>query len=195
MKRKIISIITITILVLGLLTGCSDSDPEIIPADAVNTPADATVDATGDSLHFETADLNGEKVTDDIFSDYDITMINIWATWCYYCIEEMPGLVKLYDELPANVNMITICDDAADSPSEAAELVSEYKMPFKVLEMNESLNNQLSEILLGFPTTVFVDKDGNIVGEVMTGAPRANNETEIAEAYMSLIQDALLQVQ
>ncbi len=37
--------------------------------------------------------------TQDIFSKYDLTMVNIFTTWCSPCVNEIPDLEKLYQEM------------------------------------------------------------------------------------------------
>ena len=49
---------------------------------------------------FTTEDLDGNEVTESILKDKDVTMINIWGTFCPPCIEEMPELAKLSASLP-----------------------------------------------------------------------------------------------
>ena len=62
---------------------------------------------------FSTTDMEGNTVTQDIFADYDLTVVNIWTTWCIYCINEMPALAQFKTMLPENVNFITLCEDAS----------------------------------------------------------------------------------
>lgn len=33
-----------------------------------------------------------------MFSDYDLTMVNVFATWCSPCVNELPDLQKLSEE-------------------------------------------------------------------------------------------------
>ena len=75
---------------------------------------------------FTTVDMEGNEVTEAIFADYDLTMVNIWATWCGYCIEEMPSFPKLKEMLPDNVNLITICEDAELEPELTEEELAEF---------------------------------------------------------------------
>ena len=44
-------------------------------------------------------ELNGKTYTQDIFSKYDLTMVNIFTTWCSPCVNEIPDLEKLYQEM------------------------------------------------------------------------------------------------
>lgn len=43
---------------------------------------------------FMTTDMDGKKVTNDIFADYDMTVVNFWATYCNPCIDELPELAE-----------------------------------------------------------------------------------------------------
>ena len=132
---------------------------------------------------------NMKMVSQDIFSGYDITMVNIWATWCGYCINEMPELAKLKDMLPENVNLITICDDAA----------SEIELAYSILQMTGATNfstlaatNEMYSQLLGqvyaFPTTYFLDSEGMPVCLPVTGVPSLQ---DAAGAYLAIINDVL----
>ena len=47
---------------------------------------------------FTTEDLDGNKITNELFADNKITMINIWGTFCGPCIREMPELAKLSED-------------------------------------------------------------------------------------------------
>ena len=79
---------------------------------AMLVAAPAALAETSGLTSFNTYDMEAQPVDESIFSGYDLTMVNIWATWCGYCVQEMPELAKLKDMLPENVNLITICDDA-----------------------------------------------------------------------------------
>ena len=53
-------------------------------------------DFTGNTVSFETVDIDGNKVSSaDIFSKHKLTMVNIWGTFCGPCIREMPDLEEL----------------------------------------------------------------------------------------------------
>ena len=153
-------------------------------------PTDPLEDFKVDMTSFTTTDLDGNEITADIFADYDVTMINIWATWCQYCIEEMPAIEKLYEDKADNVNIITICMDAEDEMELAISEMEQVGATFTVLVGNEELQDKIDPYLSGYPTTFFVDSRGNIVGELLIGTP-ASDEDEICEAYAELIEKAL----
>ena len=56
---------------------------------------------------FEVTDLDGKKVDKSIFQEADVTMVNVWATFCNPCLEEMPYLAELSKEYDSkNVQII-----------------------------------------------------------------------------------------
>lgn len=143
---------------------------------------------------FTSIDMSGNKVTQDIFKKYDITMVNIWTTWCGFCVEEMPVLQELYSRLPKNINMISICIDASEETEIANQILSDSKTEFTTIQGNDELNKTLLDNIQGYPTTIFVDKDGNIVGEPQVGAPESD-EAKLVEAYMTLINKNLSEIE
>ena len=113
-------------------------------------------------------DQDGNLVTSDIFKDYDVTMINIFATWCNPCLSEMRDIKKLSRTLPENSNLILVCPDGYDNPEDFDFIVKYFDLDFPVLKMTgkEILSHYN---LVAFPTNIFVDREGNIIG-VSTGA-------------------------
>ena len=47
---------------------------------------------------FAAKDMDGNEVTSGIFSESKLTMINVWATYCNPCLNEMPDLGELSEE-------------------------------------------------------------------------------------------------
>ncbi|MGB5824144.1 MAG: TlpA disulfide reductase family protein [Proteocatella sp.] len=148
-----------------------------------------TLPFDGDMKEFKAETLSGETVTPDVFKDYDLTMVNVWATWCGPCVGELPEISELYGKLPENVNLITVCTDGADDPETAKEIYDSVNGQFKVLIPDVKLDESFVKYIDALPTTVFVDRDGMVVGMPITGAPA--KEGEIAEAYMEAINENL----
>lgn len=137
----------------------------------------------------EGADVQGEKVTQAIFADYDLTLVNIWATWCGYCVQEMPELAKLKDMLPENVNLISICDDASSEAQLACKILQESGATnFPTLIASQEMYDQFLNQVYAFPTTCFIDSEGRIVGETITGVPSLE---DAAQSYLAIINEVL----
>lgn len=131
---------------------------------------------------------NPVTVTQEIFAPYDITMVNIWTTWCGYCVDEMPALAELKEKLPENVNMISICDDAADDPELVTNILQTTGATnFATLVPAEEMYSQLLSTVYSFPTTYFVDSEGNAVGYI-SGVPSLDDPVG---AYLEIIDKAL----
>ena len=160
------------------------------PEEAANSGNNSSTYSGVSLKDIETTDLNGNTVTGDIFANYDITMVNIWATWCGPCTEEMPELAEVYKNLPENVNLIGICEDGDSQTDLAKEILETSGADFTVLLRSDSLNNAIMNNIYSLPTTIFVDKEGTIVGTTLMGAPKDG----VYEHYMQYINEALEEV-
>ena len=138
---------------------------------------------------FSTYDMQMQPVTEEIFSGYDLTMVNIWATWCGYCVQEMPELAKLKDMLPENVNLITICDDATTETELAYNILQQSGATnFQTLMGTQEIYDQFLYQVYAFPTTYFLDSQGNPVGEPIVGVPDLQ---DAAGAYYGVTMEVL----
>lgn len=147
-------------------------------------------DVSGAMPEFSVKDLEGNTVTNDIFSQADITVVNFWATYCSPCINEMPELNEWSESMPENVQLIGI---AADVPSEdsdqytlAQQVVEKTGVKFVNLLAGEEFNPLIREIV-GVPTTFFVDSEGKFVGSPIVGADVAGYKSFV-EGYLDALE-------
>ena len=128
----------------------------------------------GSMPEFSTEDLSGNVVTNEIFSQARLTVVNVWGTFCGPCIEEMPDLAEWDKELPEDVQIIGLVGDiAGKEDTEHIELAQMIVESAGVEFVNLIVNGDFSALMggiIGFPTTFFVDSEGNIVGEPVIGA-------------------------
>lgn len=147
-----------------------------------------------DLSSFTCEDLDGNAIDETFFSNYDVTMINCWTTWCGYCIEEMPEIGRLKDILPDNYNVVTICFDADTQGDLAKELLEQAgARNVTTFVVNDILEEIVGSQLIGFPTTFFVDKNGHVIGSLEIGAPTSDGS--LAEAYLELIKKAASEIE
>lgn len=206
LKIKKITILLLTLMLSISITACNEEFPQIPSPDLSNPPAIETPDITEepeepldnpdlssdpvDDTHFGefTADtMDGGVITDEIFNDYDLTMVNIWATWCSPCVKEMPYLQELYTQLPENVNLVTICSDATLDPDLADEILKDSNAEFQTIIANDEVSSVVLSRIQAFPTSVFVDKNGTVLHAV-EGAP---NSDDIAGVYLQIINEIM----
>lgn len=121
---------------------------------------------------FDTQTLEGEPVTEEIFGEADLTMVNIWGTFCGPCIEEMPYLGELSREYADRGFQIVgmVCDVTEAGNETALQIVEETKADYTNVIASEDLMMNALQYVSSVPTTVFLDKEGNVVGEVYSGA-------------------------
>ena len=125
-----------------------------------------------------------------MFADHDLTMINVFTTWCSPCIREIPDLEKLSKEMEGQgVQVIGIVLDIAGNADEEtiekAKLLAEKtgaSYPFLIPDAGY-LNGRLAGIS-AVPETFFVDKEGNIVGETYSGSRPFEDWKGIVEAEL-----------
>ena len=123
-------------------------------------------------LKFTTRTLDGEKVDQEIFSDYDLTLVHVWGTFCNPCIAEMGDYANFYETAPENVNVIAIVCDVYDgldnNVDDANSILRDAGAEFMNLRTSDSVYDVIEEIQV-IPSSFFVDGEGHIIGEIMMG--------------------------
>lgn len=136
--------------------------------------AAAQTDSGSKMPAFTAQDLEGNTVTESIFSEKDLTVLNIWGTFCGPCVGEMPELGTWAQEMPDNVQLVgLVIDIAGEEDTEhrdlAVSIMENAGADFTQIIANQDFADILKDVY-GVPTTIFVDKDGNIVGDSIIGA-------------------------
>ena len=107
---------------------------------------------------FTVLDMNGNKVK---LSDYTgkPIVVNYWATWCGYCMIEMPDFENMYKKYGDRVNflMVNAGDDSLKDVQQYASK-SGYSFPMFFDSTGEAANAYSA---YAYPTTYFFYADGN----------------------------------
>jgi thiol-disulfide isomerase/thioredoxin len=138
---------------------------------AIKASIRLTTAAAGDLGAFSATDLDGNTVDNAIFSGHRLTMINIWATFCQPCIKELPDLQEMSENMPEGTQLISIVGDAVDDGSLelAREIAEDTGVTFTSIVPDDALKQYLDSNMTAYPTTLFVDASGKIVGEPIIG--------------------------
>lgn len=131
---------------------------------------------------FESSTITGDYIDASIFAEADVTMINIWGTFCGPCIDEMPDLAELYADLPEGCALVGIVTDVygEDNLDKAVKIVTETGVNYDNIIPDDALYQFLAANITGVPTTLYVDKEGNILGGLI-GARSKDNYKAILE--------------
>ncbi len=111
---------------------------------------------------FTVLDYEGNEVNLSDFKGKPV-VINFWATWCYYCKEEMPDFNLAFEKYPdVEFLMINATDGYQETVATAKKYIEEEGFAFNVYfdTESEAVN---AYYVNGFPATFFIDKDGNLV--------------------------------
>lgn len=164
----------------------SESSEDVIAEETVEEPEETAGGARG---YFTTTDLYGNTVTQEIFAQSDLTVVNVWATYCGPCINEMPYLGELAEEYDSSkVQIVGIPTDVYNQEylDYALSLVNETGADYTHLLMSEELYNWgLTEIQY-VPTTFFVNSEGEILDSVVGSMSKEDWKTLIDEKLASL---------
>ena len=193
----------ILLLSLLLLCGCSKKNSE---APAATDPGTETADEppaqdepSSDDLSpeepapvfitFEGMDLDGNVISEDIFSQSKLTMVNVWATFCNPCLNEMPALGELAAEYDrAEFQIIGIVSDVREGEDQTLveSLVQETGANYPHLLANDSIDRAILTSVSVVPTTFFFDGEGAYLGGVSSAAEKAAWEELIHELLEEL---------
>lgn len=184
-RRKIL--MSLLLLSLVLLCGCGGdsgaSPAEPLPETETAGGASAQEEPPSEEepiyITFEGTDLEGNPVSQDIFLQSKLTMVNVWATYCNPCLSEMPGLGELAAEYDGSeFQIIGIVSDVREGEDQSLveELVQETGADYTHLLANDSIGQALLSSVSGVPTTFFFDGEGAYLGGVVGAAEKSEWE-------------------
>ena len=126
--------------------------------------------ATGDTISFK------EKYGGQV------TLVNIWATWCPPCREEMPAMQKLYEALKDKGFRIAAVSIDEGSIKDVTAFTSSLGLTFDILHDKSGKIETIYQTT-GYPESFLIDKNGIIVrkqiGEYPWSSPA--NQRIVAE--------------
>jgi len=172
-----------------LLCGCGTAGSEKGAGnDSVQESAQSseeTTETASSQTAFETVDLEGNEVSEAVFSESRLTMVNVWATYCNPCLSEMPGLGELAEEYaPEEFQIIGIISDVPEGSGQemtqlAEDLIEQTGADYVHLLLNQSLYEALLTGVSAVPTTFFVDENGVVLDTVVGAREKSAWEEQI----------------
>lgn len=179
-----IALFVILTLAFSALTGCNGRDRSTLQTDAnkdsktpenignVNISEKPKVNYPPAPSAIMQADI---KLLDDTtFKLQDkkgkVLLVNLWATWCVPCIEEMPHLVEMQDKFRDKGFEIIGLDVDPETKQEIEAFAAKQKLNYTLGWADDKLQNEFVKVtrLNGIPQTLLINRDGQLTG-VFTG--------------------------
>lgn len=128
-------------------------------------------------IKFSSKTIFNEDINSSIFSQRKFTMVNIWGTYCSSCIKELPYLQEIYDEFKEdNIGVLGIVSDLKmdnynkKDLKKAISVIEENNIKYPNIFADSTFVEYAKGKLFVIPTTVFVDNQGNVIGEIIESA-------------------------
>jgi thiol-disulfide isomerase/thioredoxin len=115
-------------------------------------PAISFTDMAGNAVSL--ADFKGQ-----------VTLVNLWATWCQPCLKEMPSLIRFQAKEGAALKVIALSEDlgSADVIKAFVDRHDLDKLPIYLDPKNAAMHGFE---LRGLPTSILIGKDGKVLGKI-----------------------------
>lgn len=149
------------------------------PAGTSQSPSAASAETStatfiaNNRLAFTLQDFDGASVSlDDVRFRNKVVLVDVWGTWCLPCAIATPHLVQLYNKYrPAGFEIVGIAYENSDERDARRQAVDAFKREFGIsytLLDGGSVENNIESTLPGlknfegFPTTIFIGRDGTV---------------------------------
>ncbi len=165
-------------------SGSAAGDPSRIPSALIGHPAPKT-----DLPPLAGLERDGKPVPGLSNATFTgaVTLVNVWASWCVPCPDEVPFLEQLSKD--KRIQLVGI--NYKDAPDNARRFLNRYGNPFAAAGVDDNGRTSIDWGVYGVPETFVVGRDGRIAYKLV-GPITAENlvkalEPEIAKARGALV--------
>lgn len=155
MDRKFLKCIVGFILILGLAgSGCGDAQQD--------APRSTGLMQGQVAPDFTLPDLEGRQTALSSFKDSSPVCLVFWATWCPYCIQEVPKLKKIYDNYAGKGLKVLAINVATNDPLERVmAFQKKSSIAYPILYDAAGTVSRMYGVM-GIPVSVIIDRNGVI---------------------------------
>ena len=170
--KKIIPVFLVAAMLAASVTACGNKGGGNANASGNNMTQGSKTMTAEKFPSFKGKDFDGNDVDESLFSKNEATLVNFWFNGCSACVNEMPALEKFSKKLKeqgaelVGINAGTASDEKG--LAEAKDILSKQGVTYRNLILPQ--DHEYVRKIFSFPTTVIVDKNGNIIGDPIVGA-------------------------
>jgi cytochrome c biogenesis protein CcmG, thiol:disulfide interchange protein DsbE len=166
-------------LVVLFYVGLLEGDPSRLPSALIGKPAPHTVLPPLAGVTHDGKPVPG--LNNDTFKN-EVTLVNVWASWCVPCHDEVPFLEALGKD--KRIQLVSI--NYKDTEADARRFLNRYGNPFAATGRDASGRTSIDWGVYGVPETYLVGRDGRIayklVGPITADNLNTALEPEIKKA-------------
>jgi thiol-disulfide isomerase/thioredoxin len=180
-----LAIFVISVFVFSGLSGCggpSGSMGSTSGNSAASNPATNTAPAKNSvypPLAEKVAQADVKNLDGSTFKVADrkgkVLLLNMWATWCGPCRQEMPALVRMQDAHgDAGFEVIGLNTDDGDTKEMIDKFAADMKLNYTLVWADTAMQNEMLKIsrFAGIPQSFIIDRDGRLRGVFKGANPR-----------------------
>ena len=179
--KKIIPVFLVAAMLASSVTACGNKNASSGSKTESVSKVEAGSKVTAQKFPaFKGKDFDGNDVDESLFSKNEATLVNFWFNGCSACVNEMPALEKFSKKLKeegaelVGINAGTASDEKG--LAEAKDILSKQGVTYRNLILPN--DHEYVRTIFTFPTTVIVDKNGNIIGDPIVGAIEDDKKQE-----------------
>lgn len=188
-KKRLFPCIVAAILLCGCAGAAEKETGKDSGGQGTGKTSGAEEKGLDSGIVFEGQDMEGNTVSSDIFSESRVTMVNVWATYCSPCLNEMPELGELAKEYDSeDFQVIGIVSNVPEGADEeelglVEVLIGQTGADYPHLLLSQSLNDGLLADVMAVPTTFFFDREGKLLDTVV-GAKEKSAWKEMIDGFL-----------
>ena len=111
---------------------------------------------------FTLKDLNGGELSLSAYKNKDAVYLVFWATWCPYCIRDIPRIKEIHSKYSGKGLKIISVNIAANDPmGRVMAFQKKYKLPYPILYDGNNIVSRMYGIT-GVPVSIIIDRKGII---------------------------------
>jgi len=150
-------------------------DPSRIPSALIGRPAPAV-----DLPPMQGLERDGKPIPGLAAADFrgNVTVVNVWASWCIPCRDEAPFLLELGGD--TRIRLVGI--NYKDQPDNARRFLNRYGNPFTASGVDQNGRAAIEWGVYGVPETFLIGRDGRIAYKLVGPLGAENFERDMKPA-------------